>query len=421
MLLLKQHLFFVPLSTEFPVKIEEYIGDLCYYRLRNIFTRWNMKFLHLGDLHLGKNVYEFSMIEDQRYILNQILMLIKEKKIDGVLLTGDIYDRSVPSEEAVKLLDWFLTELASYKVKVFAISGNHDSDERLHFGSELFKVNDIYIIGKYNGEMERVRVEDSHGPLNIWLMPYVKASRVAHFYPEEDTSTYDKAFRTAIRTCNVDTKERNIILVHQFVTSKGIDPEILGSETATVSVGNIEKIDADCFDDFDYVAMGHIHGCQAVGRETCRYAGSPLKYSLNSREINSMKTVPVITMSEKGNVSVELVFLKPRREVRRIKGNLKDLLENAVDTDDYIYATLTDEETQFDAMARIQEVYPNTMKLDYDNSSTRAIQDFDDITETEGKSFQDLVSDFYKLINGGEPDAEEWKLIEDVAKEAGVI
>ena len=210
-------------------------------------------------------------------------------------------------------------------------------------------------------------------------------------------------------------------MVHQFVTGKEKEPEILGSETAAVSVGTIEKIEVDCFDDFDYVAMGHIHGCQAVGRETCRYAGSPLKYSLNAKEINSMKTVPIITMEEKGNVNIELIFLKPRREIRHIKGKLKDLLENAVETDDYIYATLTDEETQFDAMARLQEVYPNTMKLDYDNSATRAVMDFDEVMDTESKSFHELVTDFYRLINGSEPDQEEWNIIEEAARESGVI
>lgn len=380
-----------------------------------------MKFLHLGDLHLGKTVYEFNMIEDQKYILNQILGMIKEYRVDAVLLAGDIYDRSVPSEEAVKLLDWFLTELVKMGKKVFAISGNHDSDERLNFGSRLFQSNDVYITGRYDGVIESIDLEDEFGPLHIWLMPYVKASRVAHFYPNDDTSTYSAAFRTAIGKCNVKKEERNLILVHQFVTGKEKEPEILGSETAAVSVGTIEKIEVDCFDDFDYVAMGHIHGCQAVGRETCRYAGSPLKYSLNAKEINSMKTVPIVTMEEKGNVNIELIFLKPRREIRHIKGRLKDLLENAVETDDYIYATLTDEETQFDAMARLQEVYPNTMKLDYDNSATRAVMDFDEVMDTESKSFHELVTDFYRLINGSEPDQEEWNIIEEAARESGVI
>lgn len=380
-----------------------------------------MKFIHLGDLHLGKNVNDFSMIDDQKYILKEIIGIIKAENIDAVLLAGDIYDRSVPSEEAVKVLDGFLTEMALMGKMVFAVSGNHDSDERLNFGSRLFQANHIYIAGRYDGEIQSVNLKDEYGDLNVWLMPYVKASRVAHYYPDEDTGTYDAAFRTAIQKCNVDPNERNLIVVHQFVTGKGTEPELAGSETVMLNVGTLDKIGADCFDNFDYVAMGHIHSCQAVGRETCRYSGSLLKYSLNKREINSEKTVPVITMGEKGNVKVELFPLKPRREVRHIKGKLQELLKNAVDTDDYIYATLTDEDTQFDAMARMQEVYPHMMKLDYDNAATRAVADFNETIETEGKSFQELVADFFKLYHGVEPGEKEWEMIEEVAREAGVI
>lgn len=380
-----------------------------------------MKLIHLSDLHLGKSVYEFSMIEDQRYILQQVLELIKEEKIDGVLLAGDIYDRTVPSEEAVKLLDSFLTELANLDKKVFMISGNHDSDERLQYGSQLFWETGIYIAGRYDGTVPCVDLEDAYGPIHIWLMPYVKASRVAHFYPEADIRTYDDAFQVAMDACKVKEEERNVILVHQFVTGGEREPELSGSESAVANVGTIDMVSADCFAPFDYVAMGHIHNAQAVGRETCRYAGAPLKYSLNKKELATPKTVPVITFYEKGQVDVKLVYLKPLRDVRRIKGTLKDLLEHAEDTKDYIYATLTDEETQYDAMVRLQEVYPNTMKLDYDNASTRAIYEEEACHEVEEKTFQELVSDFYQLINGGVPDPEEWKLIEEVAREAGVM
>lgn len=379
-----------------------------------------MKFIHLGDLHLGKNVNDFSMIEDQKYILEEVIRIIKSESVDGVLLAGDIYDRSVPSEEAVRLFDGFLTELASMGKKVFVISGNHDSDERLNFGRRLFQANNIYIAGRYDGEVQCVDIKDAYGDLHVWLLPYIKASRVSHYYPEEDTSNYDAAFRTVIAHCPVKPDERNVILVHQFVTGGSVEPELAGSETVMLNVGNIDKIAADCFADFDYVAMGHIHGSQAVGRETCRYSGSPLKYSLNQREINRDKTVPVITMGEKGDVNVELFPLKPLREVRHIKGRLQDLLNNAVDTEDYIYATLTDEETQFDAMARIQEVYPRIMKLDYDNARSRAVHDVDGAAETEDRSFQELMTDFFQLYHGTAPGEKEWDIIEAVAKEAGV-
>ncbi len=380
-----------------------------------------MKFIHLGDLHLGKNVNDFSMIEDQRYILDQVVDIIEDRQIDAVLLAGDIYDRSIPSEEAVKLFDAFLTKLAVMGKSVFAVSGNHVSDERLHFGSSLFAAKNIYINGRYDGEIPCVTVEDQHGPLHIWLLPYIKASRVGHFFPDADTSTYDKAFRVAIDHAGVNTAERNLLVLHQFVTGKTNEPELAGSETMVLNVGTIDKIGADCFDAFDYVAMGHIHGAQAVGRETCRYAGSMLKYSLDKKELSRAKTMPVISMGAKGDVEVELVELKPLREIRHIRGELKDLIDNATDTEDYIYATLTDEETQFDAMARLQEVYPRVMKLVYDNRASRAFGAEGEGPDTEGKSFHELIGDFFQLYHGGQPSEKEWKIIEETAREAGVM
>ena len=379
-----------------------------------------MKFIHLGDLHLGKNVNDFSMIEDQRYILDQIIDIIEARQIDGVLLAGDIYDRSVPSEEAVKLFDAFLTKLASLGKSVFAVSGNHDSDERLHFGSSLFAAKHIYINGRYDGEIPYIDVEDQHGPLHIWLLPYIKASRVGHFFPDADTSTYDKAFRRAIDNAGVNAAERNVIVLHQFVTGAVREPELAGSETMALNVGTLDKIGADCFDAFDYVAMGHIHSGQQVGRETCRYAGSMLKYSLDKKELARVKTVPMITMGAKGHVDVELVELKPLREIRHIKGKLKALIDSATDTEDYIYATLTDEETQFDAMARLQEVYPRVMKLDYDNQATRALGAEGDGPDRESKSFRELIGDFFELYHGSQPTEKEWIIIEETAREAGV-
>lgn len=380
-----------------------------------------MKFIHLGDLHLGKNVNDFSMIEDQRYILDQIVSVAEEKQIDAVLLAGDIYDRSIPSEEAVKLFDAFLTKLAAMGKSVFAVSGNHDSDERLHFGSSLFAAKNIYINGRYDGEILCITVEDEHGPLHIWLLPYIKASRVGHFFPDADTSTYDKAFRVAVDHAGVNTAERNLLVLHQFVTGKTKEPELAGSETMVLNVGTIDKIGADCFDAFDYVAMGHIHGAQAVGRETCRYAGSMLKYSLDKKELSRAKTMPVISMGAKGDVEVELVELKPLREIRHIRGELKTLIDNATDTEDYIYATLTDEETQFDAMARLQEVYPRVMKLDYDNRASRALGVEGEGPDTEGKSFHELIGDFFQLYHGSQPNEKEWTIIEETAREAGVM
>lgn len=382
-----------------------------------------MKLIHLGDLHLGKHVNEFHMIEDQKYMLEQIIDLIKQEAIDAVLLAGDIFDRSVPSEEAVKVLDEFLTKMAEMGKQVFAVSGNHDSDERLNYGSRLFEKNNIYIAGRYDGTVRCIDIEDAYGPLHIWLMPYVKASRVAHYFPEEKMNTYDDAFQTALKHCSLQKEERNVIVVHQFVTGSSVEtePELAGSETILLNVGTVDRISADCFDDFDYVAMGHIHSSQAVGRETCRYSGSLLKYSLNERELNRQKTIPIITLKEKGNVTVDLVSIKPKREIRHIRGQLQELLCHAEDTEDYIYATLTDERSQFDAMARLREVYPRVMKMDYDNQETRALMEEDAEFETEGKSFEELINGFFNTYRGTEPSREEWEVLMEVAREAGVI
>ena len=378
-----------------------------------------MKLLHLSDLHLGKSLNEFSLIEDQRYILNSILKLITEKEIDAVLIAGDIFDKSVPSEEAVRLFDTFLTELAGLNRSVFIVSGNHDSDERLNYGSRLFMAKNIYINGKYDGKIPCYTLEDSFGPVNFFLMPYVKASRVSHFYPEEEIRTYDQAFRVAINKCNLNKEERNVILTHQFVTGAS-DPELSGSEVSILNIGNIDKIGADAFDDFDYVAMGHIHSAQCVGRDTCRYSGSPLKYSIGERDIKDEKTVPVVTLSEKGNTEIELVPLRPLHNVRHIKGRLMDLITHAEDREDFVYATLTDDDNQHEAMARLQEVYPRTVKLDYDNAKTRALHQEGLEIEVEGKSFEELITDFYKMINGTEISEEEMDILMDVAEEAGV-
>lgn len=380
-----------------------------------------MKFVHLGDLHLGKSVNEFSLIKDQEYILEEILEIAEKTKADAILIAGDVYDRTVPSEEAVRLFDRFITKLSGLGKSVFVISGNHDSEERLNYGSRLFQANHIYITGRYEGKPAEVTLEDVYGKVHVWSVPYVKASHVAHYHEGETIRTYDEAVRSVIKRCSINPKERNVILTHQFVAGKQHDPELSGSESAVLSIGTIEKVGADCFDDFDYVAMGHIHSPQKIGRESLRYAGSPLKYSLNQREIQSEKSVPVVTLEEKGHVKVELYPLKPMREVRRLKGELKRLLAHAVDTDDYIYATLTDETIQFDAMARLREVYPNLMKLDYDNSTTRAIRESDGAADTEGKSFKELVEDFYRLLDGRMPGEREWQLIEEAAKEAGII
>ena len=215
-----------------------------------------MRLIHLGDLHLGKSLGDFDLIEDQRYILDRILEIVDKNDIDGVLIAGDVYDRAIPSEAATNLLDYFLKSLAERNVKTFMISGNHDSDDRLNYGSSLFAANQIYISAQFKGSLYKQTVNDEYGEVNIYLLPFVKASQVRHFFPEEKIENYDAAVRTILQRAEIDFEKRNVIVAHQFVAGKGIDPELGGSEGAgTMSVGLVEKIGYDCFDGFDYAAL----------------------------------------------------------------------------------------------------------------------------------------------------------------------
>lgn len=381
-----------------------------------------MKLLHLGDLHIGKSVNDYSMIDDQIYILNQILTIIDEQKVDAVFIAGDVYDKTVPSEEAVRVLNDFLCQLADRQIKTFIVSGNHDSDERLNFGSALFESNGIYISSKYEGRLYKQTVEDENGQVNIYLLPFVKASQVKHFFPEAEIDSYDKAVHVILESAKIDKRERNILVAHQFVIGKSEEPRLGGSENAAVqNVGTVEKISSDCFNMFDYVALGHIHSPQSIGRDSVRYSGSPLKYSLS--EINNEKSVPIVTIGRKGSLDVELIKLKPLRDMRHLKGRMEQLLDkrNINATDDYIYLTLTDETPISDAMAIIRQYYPNTMKLDYENSHTREMEAIDFSKVTCEKSFPELISDFYHMMFGCDINEEEMKIMLEVAKEAGVI
>jgi len=381
-----------------------------------------MKFLHLGDLHFGKCLGDFDLIDDQQYIVNKILELIEKESIDGVLIAGDVFDKSIPSEAATNLLDYFLSKLSKCGVKTFMISGNHDSDDRLNYGSSIFAEQQIYISSIYDGVLYKHTAVDEFGEIDIYLLPFVKASQVRKYFSEASIESYDDAVRTIIQSAAIDNSRRNIIVAHQFVTGRSEDPKLGGSEGAgTQSVGLIEKIGYDCFDAFDYVALGHIHSPQHVGREEIRYAGSPLKYSLS--EVNNDKSIPIITIANKGEVSIKLENIAPLRDLRHIKGKMEVLLDsnNISDPDDYIYMTLTDEDFINDAMGIVQQIYPHTIKIDYDNSHTREIEQVDISRIAENKSFDELIGDFYKLMYGVDINEEEMAYIKAAAKEAGII
>lgn len=380
-----------------------------------------MRFLHLGDLHLGRALGEFDLYEDQKYILDRIIELADEKRADAVLIAGDVYDRSIPSEAATNLLDYFLDRLAAKKVKVFMISGNHDSDDRLNYGSTLFASNGVYISSRFTGALYRQTVADEFGEVNVWLLPFVKASQVRHFFPEDKIENYDDAVKTIIKHAGVDYGQRNIIAAHQFVAGRDAAPALGGSESpGTRNVGLVEKIGYDCFDGFDYAALGHIHSPQRVGRDEVRYCGSPLKYSLS--EANGDKSVPVVTLGAKGETEIELVPLKPMRDVRHLRGPIAKLLDKTAVTrpEDFIYATLTDEGIIDNAMGIFQQHYPNTVRIEYDNSHTRQIERVDITQIARDRTFEELIRDFYLKMYSCEISEEELQVMKEAAKEAGV-
>lgn len=351
-----------------------------------------MKFLHLSDLHLGKSLGDFDLIEDQKYILNQILEIISAESVDAVLIAGDVYDKSIPSEAATNLLNYFLNRLAKENIQTYMISGNHDSDDRLNYGSCLFESNNIYISSIYDGNLYKQTVNVGACKINIYLLPFVKASQVKHFFPDAKIESYNDAVKVILDNADIDENECNVLVAHQFVAGKECDPALGGSEsTGTQNVGLVEKIAYDCFDAFDYVALGHIHSPQRVGRDEIRYSGSPLKYSLS--EVNNEKSVPIITINGKNNIDIKLISIKPMRDLRHIKGKMEDILNksNILSPNDFIYATLTDEEIINDAMGIFQQIYPNTVKIDYDNSHTREIEHLDISKIAQNKSFSSTL------------------------------
>lgn len=355
-----------------------------------------MKFLHLADLHLGKRVNGFSMLEDQAHILRQILAILDDEQPDGVLIAGDVYDKSVPSVEAVELLDGFLTELRARGVPVLLISGNHDSPERLAFGGRVMDSCGIHISPVYDGALAPVTLQDAFGPVHVWLLPFVKPAHVRRWFPDADIESYTDAVAEAVAHMTIDTAARNVLVTHQFVSGGARS----GSEE--LSVGGTDNVDSGVFAPFDYVALGHLHGAQHIGRETIRYAGSPLKYSFS--EARQHKSVTVVTLGEKGDVQVRTVALTPLRELREVRGSYDELTarsfyEHTTYRSDYLHLILTDEQDVFDAMSRLRTIYPYLMTLDYDNARTRAAGGMSVPAETERRTPLELFEALYKRQN----------------------
>ncbi len=354
-----------------------------------------MRLIHLSDLHLGKRVNEISMTEDQKYILQQILRIVKDENADAVMLSGDIYDKSLPTAEAVTLFDEFLSRLAYMGVKVYVISGNHDSPERLAFGRGLMEGAGIYISPVYNGNISPLQLADSHGTVNFWLLPFIKPAHVKRFFPEEKIESYTDACRVAVEKMNIDRAARNVLLTHQFVTgSTTCDSEEL-------SVGGSENVDASVFEGFDYVALGHIHGPQNIGSNKMRYCGTPLKYSFS--EAGHYKSVTVVDLGAKGELELHTAALTPLHDMRVVRGSFAQLTDRSFyqdsATDDYLHVILTDEEDIPEAVGRLRSIYPNIMKLSYDNTRTRTNQTIDDAEDVERKSPLQLFAQLYEQQN----------------------
>ncbi|MCQ2419630.1 MAG: exonuclease SbcCD subunit D [Clostridia bacterium] len=377
-----------------------------------------MKLIHISDLHLGKRVYEFSMLEDQRFILNQILSVIDAEQPQAVLIAGDVYDKSVPSAEAVQLFDEFLFRLANRKLQVFIISGNHDSAERLAFGGRLMDRSGIHLSQVYSGETEPAVLQDEYGEVRVYMLPFIKPAGVRRFFPDDTVASYTDAVQLAIGRMQVDTDCRNVLVTHQFVTGA------LKSESEEISVGGSDNVDAEEFDCFDYVALGHIHGPQSVSRETIRYCGTPLKYSFS--EADHQKSVTVLELREKGNVQIRTVPLTPLHDMRQIRGTYLEVTSKSfyagTDTKDYMHVTLTDEEDVPDAIGKLRVIYPNLMKLDYDNQRTRNAAAVTAAADIERKTPLQLFEELYQKQNG-QPFSDQQKelvqaLIEKIREEA---
>lgn len=354
-----------------------------------------MKFAHISDLHLGKKIHQFSMIEDQKYILDKIIEIVEEEQVEGVFIAGDVYDKIYPSAEAVALFDSFLVKLAGQDRKVFVISGNHDSPERIAFLGRITEKAGVYLSPVYNGNVSKVTLKDQYGALHVYLLPFIKPVHVRHFFPEEEIGTYTQAMEVVVKTLSLDTAERNILLAHQFVTGA------LRSDSEEITVGGLDHVEAEVFGDFDYVALGHIHKPQKMGKETIRYCGTPLKYSFC--ESQDEKSVTIVELKEKGAVEIKTVPLHPLKDMVKLRGTFLELLNreslSEADTDSYIHATLLDEQDVPNAFGRLSLVYPNLMQMVYDNTRTRQEKQVAVRTDIARVQPQDLFASFYEEMN----------------------
>ena len=354
-----------------------------------------MKLIHLSDLHIGKKVNEFSMLEDQQYIFEKIIQIIDEQKIECVLIAGDIYDKSIPSKYAVQLFDDFLTKMAKRNIPIFIISGNHDSAERIAFGSKLMCQSKVYFSPAFEADIKPILLRDEYGEIAVYMLPFIKPAIVKNIYEYADIESYNDAVKIAIEHMDIDKNRRNILVAHQFVTGAET------SESEDISVGGIDNVDACVFDDFDYVALGHIHKPQHIYRDTIRYCGTPLKYSFS--EAKHKKSVTIVTLKQKQNIMKDTIELIPKRDMCEIKGYYQEVTAlnyyQNMNTQNYMHIILKDEQDIADAMAKLRSIYPNIMRLDYDNKRTQNNQIIQTTQNIENKTPLQLLQQFYEIQN----------------------
>lgn len=375
-----------------------------------------MKLLHLADLHIGKRVYEYSMLEEQKHVLLQAFKMAKEHQVDAVLIAGDVYDKSVPTVEGVRLFDTFLTALKKVKIPVFIISGNHDSAERLSFGRHLFENAEIYISGTYEDEILKKTLTDEFGEVDIYLLPFLKPQQIEVREDEEKPQDYTEAVRLVLDRLPLNKNNRNVLVAHQFVGGMGNEPDRTDSETQ--SVGGVDMVDYRVFDAFDYVALGHLHGAQQVGRKTVRYAGSPVKYSFS--ESRQEKSATLVTLGRKcTEIVIEKLSFTPLHDMREIKGTLSALTSPEIlaegDCMDYMHITLTDEEEIYDVFGKLRAAYPHLMALDFDNARTRAEGAVALTGEIlKEKTTMELFQEFYEKQTGLPVSALQEQIMADI-------
>lgn len=369
-----------------------------------------MKIMHLSDLHIGKKVNEYSMLQDQIYILKEILRIIDNEKVETVIIAGDVYDRSLPPNEALELFDEFLYQLSGRNVNVFVISGNHDSPERISYGGRMMTENKIFLSPVYDGNVKPITLNDDYGEVNFYLLPFVRPTDIIRYFPDENIENYTDAVKVAIDNMNVDFSERNILVTHQFVTGAEL------SESEDIIVGGTDNVSGEVFDGFDYVALGHIHREQTVGKDNIRYCGTPLKYSFS--EAKNIKSVTILDFNDKGNIEYSKIPLTPFRDMREIRGTYYELTlkssYESTNTEDYLHITLTDEEDIPDAIGKLRSIYPNIMKLDYDNLRTRGSGTVDAIENIESKSPFELFADLFKQQNNQDMSEEQEEIMRNL-------